>query len=159
MALSQLSDMGPVFPKLTGFLRSSHAVLVVLALACLSFFYLSKDAPALVYVAYGSFILFGVLLLIVAIRFLVNGPEADRHQSVVTITHAETRIVNIEPAIMGVEFLTNLMKEAVRFRQPLPAPSGIVQGPASDPASIKEISADEAERLKEEDLGQQRLIE
>lgn len=159
MALSQLSDMGPFIPKLTGFLRSSHAVLVVLALTCLLFFYFSKDIPALAYVSLGSFLLFGALLLIVVIRYAVKGPEADRQQSVLTITHAETRIVNIEPALMGRDILTALMQNAIQFRQPLPAPSGIVQGSASDPTSIKEISPDEAERLKLEDLGQERLTE
>lgn len=156
MALTQLSD---IFPKLTGFLRSSHAVLAVLAIICLFFFYFSKDLPAFSFVAYGSFVLFSLLLAIVVIRFGTKGPEADRLQSVVTISHTETRITNIEPELMGREFLMKLIKALVALRQPLPPPTGTLQGPASDPASIKELSVEDAARLSAEDSAQQRLIE
>ena len=149
MAPSRLNSLAQFLPRLTGLLRSSHALLGLLAVVCLLFFSLSRTINP--FVSTGSFVLFALLLLGVLYRFAFKGPEADRAQPVVSISYLETRILNIEPAAMERLEFRELIKEIIKHRRALPAPAGIVNGPASNPSSIREITPSEAEQLRKQD--------
>ncbi|MEX2262993.1 MAG: hypothetical protein WD696_13640 [Bryobacteraceae bacterium] len=66
-------------------------------------------------------------------------------------THVEARILNVEPGAMEQMGLLDHLRATVEHRQPPALPSGVVEGLASDPAAIREVSAEEAEKLREED--------
>ncbi len=129
----------------TGFLRSSHALLALCVLLCLLFAVL---VPVLIYPA---FALFAVQALTILGRYVFRGPEAERLQPVVSVSSYETRVLNVDPNLMARPEFGNFLQQMNRMRQPLPAPTGVVRGPVTDPASIREITDEEAERLRAED--------
>ena len=149
MAVSRSHSFFQIATRLTGFLRSSHALLGLLAVISVIFFWLSPaNTP---WIASGSFGLFALLLIVVVSRFAIKGPEADRAQPALSISHLEARILNIEASAMERPDFRALIIEIIKHRQPLPPPAGIISGPASDPASIREIGAEQAEELSRRD--------
>lgn len=144
-----LSNKGAgFFPRLTGFLRSSHALLGLLAILCFLFFLVAADFPLIIY---GSFFIFCALALAVVYRFHRHGPEVDRQQPIITFSQTETSIFNIEPSSMDVDEFRELVMYVVKHRKELPLPTGVIEGRASDPKSIRVISREEAKRVAEED--------
>lgn len=148
MVQSLSNKVTALFPRLSGVLRSSHALLGLLAVLCFLFFFSSGGFPL---IAYGAFLIFCALLSAVLYRFVRHGPEVDRQQPVITFSQTETRILNIEPSSMGMAEFRELVMWVVRHRRDLPLPAGVVVGRASDPKAIREISQEEAKRLAEQD--------
>ena len=100
---------------------------------------------------YWPFVLFAFLAVIVAFRYVVKGPESDRGQPAVTVSHHQVSILNIEPAVMSSQDFIDFVKVIAAYRRPLPPPAGVIDGPASDLNSIREITPEEAEELRRQD--------
>jgi hypothetical protein len=150
MAPSRLSSVSQFILKFTGLLRSSHALLGLLAVVCLLFFWLARDGFP--FVANTSFVLFGLILLVAVGRFALKGPEAERRLPAITVSSTTVSIANIEVWVMQTEEFRAAMTGFISAtRRPLPAPAGILEGPSSDPKAIREIPPEEAERLRKED--------
>ncbi len=128
--------------RLAGILRSSHALIGLLATLSFGFVFV----PGLSVYAFG---LFTVIVLAVLFRYMTKGPEADRALS--TLAISDVRIMNVDFSMMQRPEFQRFMSTLMSLRQPLPAPAGIVKGSASDPASIQEITPEEAEKLREQD--------
>jgi len=101
----------------------------------------------------GSFALIGLIVVVVALRFGVKGPEVDRALPWISVSqtplgHA-VQFGNVDPGMMA-----SLLEWVAAHRQPLPAPTGIVRGSAADPSAIEVLSPDEAERMKRTDMGE-----
>jgi hypothetical protein len=127
---------------LSGILRSSHALIFVLSGGTLVLFRLAAEEYEVVaYIACG---LFSLCVVAVIGRYVFKGPEQDRAQPILTYSPQQLQIVNVEPAAME-----NLAKLMVTSRHPLPAPVGILTGPASDPSAVQILSPEDAKQLEQ----------
>jgi hypothetical protein len=135
--------------RLTGLLKSSHSllgVLVALTLVglglCLKF-----NFP---FGAYAFCLLFIISVLLIVTRFALKGPEADRVQPSVSLTHQDNRV---QAHFLNVEMSAQMLAafQSVLTRRPLPAPSAIIEGLASDPASFRPLTIEEAQALAQQD--------
>lgn len=150
MAPSRLSNVSKFILEFTGRLRSSHALLGLLAVVCPLFFWLARDRFP--FVANASFVLFGLILLATVGRFALKGPEAERGLPVIMVSRSLVSIANVDVWVMQTdEFRVTMERIIALQRRPLPAPAGILEGPISDPKAIREIPPEEAERLRQED--------
>lgn len=150
MAPSRLSSFSQFILEFTGRLRSSHALLGLLAVVCLFFFWLARDRSP--FVANAAFALFGLIVLATAGRFALKGPEAERGLPAIMVSRTTVSIANIDVGAMQTEEFQAMVTELIRrYRRPLPAPAGILKGPSSDPRAIQEISPEEAERYRKGD--------
>lgn len=134
---------------LRGFLRSSHALLGLFAIGAGGLFWLSLRADF----QFGEYlfsILFAGLLSGVLIRYAFMGPEADRSQPSISVTHHDNRtqaqFVNVErtPEIIAI-------LQAVQNRRPLPLPVATIEGAASDPNAYRPITSEVAKELQQGD--------
>jgi hypothetical protein len=135
--------------SLKGLLRSSHALVGLLAVCAIGAFGISLGAGF----RFGEYLfssVFVVLLLCVLFRYSAKGPEADRSLPSISVTHQDNRmqaqIVNIEATH---EIITVL--QAVANRRPLPLPSAIIEGSASDPSAYRPITPEVAKELWNKD--------
>jgi len=120
-----------------------------MGILALVFFLLARDKyPIIAYVSFGVFV---TLALMVGIRYIIKGPEAERGQAAVYFGEGRIAIVNVEPGAMQSQAFREFIAFVVAHRRPLPAPAGIMTGPSSDPASIREIPPEEAEKLRQQD--------
>ncbi len=140
-APSQSSSGGSVKVLLSGLLKSNHSLVLGLGATCLVLFALARESYAIV--AYGSAFLVAVLVGVVAVRFAIKGPEAEHALPAVTFAGNQFQLINIDQATAE-----DLVRFAIRNRKALPLPSGVLQGPASDPLSIKLLSPTEAKTLQ-----------
>lgn len=143
-----LSPSNSLKMQFLGLLRSSHAllgVICVIALVCGCVF-VKLDFLAGAYACCGVFV---VLALIIGCRFALKGPEADRVQPTLSVVHednrVQTQILNYDNTMIMAAL------QAVVTRRPLPPPSGIVNGLASDPKAIQLIDEEAARALQQED--------
>ena len=130
--------------SLSGLLRSNHALLSLLAIVCLLLFGVAGSKYPIV--AYGSFGLFGLIVLGAVCRYVIHGPERDRGQPVVVLAGNRIQIVNFDQ-----EAAESLVRFALRHRQPLPPPSGLIVGVASDEKAIRPLTLEEAQKIAESD--------
>jgi hypothetical protein len=143
-----LTELGGVFPRLSGFLRSSHALVALVALLCLGFFAFGRPDPV---ITYGSFGLFVVLALAVIFRYAMRGPEVDRSQTVVAISHQAATISNVDLSQLTQGDLIAVMQAVINPRSPLPPPTGLIRGDSSDLHSIEHLDPAQAKVLADED--------
>ena len=149
MALSLWNKFTKVSAEVAGNVRSSVGLIALLAIICLLFAALLKDV---LYVPGAAFVLFAGIVVVVMIRYSQKGPEFHRVNSTFLLSQHEFQIHGHELGILEhPEFSRALTELVVRFRQPLPLPSGILEGPASNPSSIRELTAEEAKCLTERD--------
>lgn len=147
MALSPSNRFQAARLWLSGVLRSSHALIGVLAALCVGLFALGRaDYPV---VAYGSFGLIAIIVLCVVLRYAVKGPEVDRGQPALMYSPQQIQIWNVDQQSMA-----ELFKQAVADRKPLPPPAGLITGSSGDLASVKMLAPHEAEDLRKQDMGQ-----
>lgn len=148
------SPSSSVRVQLLALLRSSHTLLGLIAVSSVTSLWLSlnRNFP------FGSYCSLGILAVVAlaaCLRFVWKGPEVDRGQPVLAISYQESRldaqIVNVEIGQGGGQQLLDVVRQVVANRRELPAPVGVLQGPASDPKSFRSISPEEAERLRHED--------
>jgi len=130
-------------------LVSGHGLMGMLAVIFLLLILFSRE-PAVVN---SSLVLLVLLAAAVILRYAIRGAEGERKQTAVTVTDSSARLTNIDPTKVPADFQNILVFMMILMRRPLPAPSGIVNGRATDPNSIVEISPEEAERLRLEDTG------
>jgi hypothetical protein len=135
--------------NLRGILRSSHALLGLLAVCAGALFAVSLWAGF----DFGKYLfsaIFFVLFVCVIVRYCVKGPEADRSQPTISVTHQDNRlqahIVNIDSTA---EILSIL--QAVSRRRPLPPPVAIIQGSATDLNAQRSLTPEQAKQLQESD--------
>lgn len=145
MAQLPSANLPSLWLRFSAFLRSSHAVVVIFGLICLLFAIWVPDLRI------PAFVLFAIVALLIVGRYVLRGPETERAQPTVSITHFEARIVNFDPAFMNTPEFRALLRALIQFRRPLPAPTGVLQGPSSNQASIREVPPEEAERLRIQD--------
>jgi hypothetical protein len=136
------------FPKFSGLLRSSHALIGLLALLCLAFFVAGSKVPIVANTSYGLFVL--IVLSIVG-RYLLKGPEADHRLPSITVSQTMVSIANISVGSMQTTEFQALIAGLIQSRRPLPAPAGILKGPSSDPNAIQRVSQKESEELQSKD--------
>jgi hypothetical protein len=129
--------------KFSGFLRSSHALLGLLAVLCLAFSMASSNPI----VTLGSFFLFVGIASVVTIRYLWKGPEQDRLQPSMVFTEASAHLTNIGPAeVENLPFFREFVRLAAEHRQALPLPSGkVVDG------EVVMLTEDQAREIARED--------
>lgn len=139
--------------QLSGLLRSSHALLGLLAIVAATMFALSLAAGF----TFGEYLfaaVFVLLLLSVLIRYQIKGPESERSQPSLSLTHQDNRVqaqfVNFDvQQTMSAQMVA--IFQAVLSRRPLPAPSGIIEGLASDPSAFRPITVEMAQTLRDQD--------
>src|SRR5437667_4023746 len=83
---SPLSSLSRFVVKLTGVVRAPHALILLLAFICYLFFRTASEMRV-ADVPEGSFLLFALLILVVSARFILRGPDAERMQPTVSVTH------------------------------------------------------------------------
>ncbi len=142
-----LNSVGRFFIRLTAALRGSYALVAVLAIVCYLFFKTASETKV-PYVPAAAFILFAFLILAVAARFYTMGPEAPRLQPSMSVTNFGIHIYNVDPQLMQHPEFRVLLSQ---MQRPLPPPAGVIEGPSSDPGSIREISPEEAKELQKQD--------
>ena len=139
--------------QLSGLLKSSHALLGLLAIVSGVLFSLSL-AARFTFGEYLFAVVFVILLFSVLIRYQVKGPESDRVQPSLSLTHQDNRV---HAQFVNFDFQQNMTAQmvgifqAVLSRRPLPAPSGIIEGLASDPNAFRPITIEMAQALQEQD--------
>lgn len=150
MVLLQSNDKLLGFlPRIGGFLRSSHAMIALFTTICFLFFLFSPN-PIFSYIAIAIFF---VIVIAVIGRYIVKGPESDRQQMSVTVTHSEARFMNVEPNVVFDASVKEIITEIItKGRRPLPSPAGIIDGSSSDLSAIRILSVEEAEKLTKEDM-------
>lgn len=139
--------------QLSGLLRSSHALLGLLAMIAAVLFSVSL-AGHFEFGEYLFAIVFVLLLGSVLVRYQVKGPESELLQPSLSLTHQDNRVqaqfVNFDvQQAMSAQMMSIL--QAVLSRRPLPAPSAMIEGSASDPKAFRPITIEMAQTLKEQD--------
>lgn len=127
-------------------MRSPHALLGLLAVVCLIGTRGGRDFVAVVCIA-----LLALIVLVVAGRYLFKGPEVERARPTLTLIQGGLQ-QTVEIADVDPEEMSDLIKSAVRWRRPLPLPSGVIKGSSADSNAIQLIDEEEAERLRRKDL-------
>jgi hypothetical protein len=147
--MDQLPSTKGLQVSLTGLLKSSHSLLVVLAVVALSGLGLCLKFSF----TFGTYAFCLVLILFIALivgRFAWRGPEADRTQPSLSLTQQDNRVqaqfVNFDQSAQMIPIL-----QALYSRRPLPAPSGVVNGMSSGAESFTEITPEEGQALANED--------
>src|ERR1017187_6636628 len=147
--MDQLPSNKSLQVQLTGLLKSSHSLLGVLAVITLCGFWLCLkfNFP---FGSYAFCVTLIVLIVLIVCRFALRGPEADRVQPSVSLTHQDNRVqaqfLNFEMSAQMVAVL-----RAVLTRRPLPPPAATVEGLASDPNAFRPITAEMAQVLAQQD--------
>lgn len=114
------------------------------------FFVSAREIPV---IAYGAFIMFLVLALLIGLRFIVKGPEHERAQPFMRFTSVETHLGNIEPAALQQPGLRAIIEAVTANRRALPAPEGIFLGSSADLGAVRALTEKEArEILIQDDL-------
>jgi hypothetical protein len=147
--MDQLPSSKSLQVQLTGLLKSSHSLLGVLAVITLCAFWLCLKFTF----PFGSYALCAtliVLVLLIVCRFALRGPEADRAQPSVSLTHQDNRV---QAQFLNFDMNAQLIAvfQSVLTRRPLPAPSATIEGLASDPDAFRPITAEMAQTLAQED--------
>lgn len=136
--------------QLHGLLRSAHALVSVLGVLALVGVWLSLKFAFPLGADLFSVVLV-VLILAVAGRYALKGPEADRIQPTVSFSHQDNRM---QAQFVNIDLTRDVTSviHSVLNRRPLPPPSGILEGSASDPnATIRQIDHEAAQLLAAED--------
>jgi hypothetical protein len=139
--------------QLSGLLKSSHALLGLLAIIAGVLFSVSIAG----HFTFGEYLfaaVFVILLFSVVIRYQIKGPESEQVQPSLSLTHHDNRVqaqfVNFDfQQAMNAQMVG--IVQAVLFRRPLPPPSGVIEGLASDPNAFRPITAEMAQSLQEQD--------
>jgi hypothetical protein len=134
-------DPAGAFPRLSGALRSSHALLALILVLAFLFYLLGRSDPL---VSRGAFVVFVAVTLVVLYRFFSRGPEQDRAQSSVAVGPNEARFNNVD---LPQELVRAVLTQVLSPPKPLPLPTGVIKGSASDPAAIQILSVDAAKDL------------
>src|SRR5690349_4392608 len=92
------SPKAGLFVHLVGLLRSSHTLLGVFVLGSVGLFALARASYPVV--AYGAAVVFAIEALVVLSRYAREGPERERSLPIVSVSHHETRIMNIEATVL-----------------------------------------------------------
>jgi hypothetical protein len=125
---------------LNGLLKSNHSLVLGLSAACLVLFALARDRYPIV--AYGAAAMVGILVFVVAGRYVLRGPEGEHGMPSVTFSGNQFQLLNIDQ-----ERAEDLVRFAIRNRKPLPPPTGTISGAASDVGAISLLSPEEAVRM------------
>jgi hypothetical protein len=139
--------------SLRGVVTPPRAALVALGTLSLGALWIGWRSNQL-WLMIGSFGIFALIAGIVAVRFAVKGPEVDR--ALPWMMYSQTRggqavhVGNMDPGM-----IQSLVEWVIAHRQPLPPPSGVVEGSAADPSAIVPIPPEEGERLKRLDMGEE----
>jgi hypothetical protein len=143
-----LSPSNNYLVNLQGLMRSGHSLV---GLVCLVSMTVCLTAMLTGYagIAVGSASIIGVIVLGVVGRYVLKGPEAEKASPSVTIADNRVSLINIDPAS-----LPELRRLARMLRQPLPAPSGIIKGIAADPMSVIDLTPEQAEEMRQQDLAE-----
>jgi hypothetical protein len=129
---------------LRALLGSAHAVLAALAAVALLMAVALGDRYPII--AYGCFTIFALTVLVVILRYARHGPEHERGQPVLNVTNNTLHVTNVDA-----EVVKAIAQLAVRHRQRLPAPSGIIVGSAAEKDAIRLLSDDEARGIQDQD--------
>jgi hypothetical protein len=147
------SPLNNVKVQLSGLLKSSHALLGLLAIIAAVLFAVSL-AGKFIFGEYLFAAVFAILLVSVLIRYQIKGPESEQLQPSVSLTHQENQI---HAQFVNFDFQQNMTAQmvavfqAVLSRRPLPPPSGIIEGSVSDPNAVRPITIEMAKALQETD--------
>lgn len=131
--------------NLKALVRSSHALIGVMAIGCVGLFALARTSYPVV--AYGAFGLFALTLGSVLYRYLAKGPEREHGLPSLTVSNNQVQIVNISS-----DTLQDLVEFVVKNRKPLPPPTGVIRGSATDPDAITLLNPEAAEALASQDM-------
>ena len=138
------SNPGPFRLWLTGLVRSGHSLLIWMGVICVVLFALARAEYPLVANAAGVVAL--LLVLIVACRFAVKGPEREQGSPTFTFSNNHIQVVNVNPGVAE-----SLIRFAIEHREPLPPATGVIEGRASDPSARRLLSREESLVLQEQD--------
>jgi hypothetical protein len=136
--------------QLQGLLKSTHTLVGLLGvMTLLGIWFCLKSG--FWFGAYLFCIVLAVVSLIVVGRYALKGPEADRGQPTVSFSHQDNRM---QAQFVNIDLTGDVARllHAIINRRPLPPPSGVLEGLASDPnATIRQVDPEAAQLLARED--------